>query len=312
MDKPLTYAVVGVGAVGGIYGGRLARAGFPVHFLAHSDFAHMRRHGLRVDSVDGNFHLRKVSVYQRADDMPPCDVVLVTLKTTANDALPSILPKIARRDGAVIVIQNGLGAEEPVARLVRPATVLGGLAFLCCTKPGPGHIRHLDYGRLTLARHVSRGKPGGVTPIMERIAADLAASGTPTDLRDDLVMARWKKLMWNIPFNALTIALNSDTRLIMAHPASRKLAWELMVEVAAGAAACGREIPAGFLRRMMRDTDRMTPYQPSMKLDFDHGRPMEVEAIYGAPLRAAAARGCRLPRIETFYRLLTALNPLSP
>jgi 2-dehydropantoate 2-reductase len=312
MEKPLTYAVVGVGAVGGLYGGRLARAGFPVHFLAHSDFAHIRRHGLRVDSVDGDFRLRKVSVYRRAADMPRCDVVLVTLKATANAALREILPRIASRKGVVIVIQNGLGTEESVARLVRPATVLGGLAFLCCNKIGPGHIRHLDYGRLTLARHAPRERPGGVTPIMERVAADLAASGTPADLRDDLALARWKKLMWNIPFNALTIMLNTDTRTIMGNPASRRLAWELMQEVAAGAAACGRTIPTGFPRRMMRDTDRMTPYQPSMKLDFDHGRPMEVEAIYGAPLRAAAARGCRLPRIETFYRLLTALNPQSP
>ena len=308
-DRPRSYAVIGTGAVGGLYGARLARAGHPVHFLAHSDYEHIRRHGLRVDSVDGNFRLRQVAVYRRAADMPRCDVVLITLKATANAILPAVLPHVTRPDGVVILIQNGLGAEETVARIVQPAAVLGGLSFLCCEKEGPGHIRHLDYGRLTIAPYVRGGRAGLVSAAMRRIAADFERAGTLVQLLGDLVLARWKKLVWNVPFNGLGVVLDASTRDLLRDPAVRGLARDLMDEVVRGAAAQGRHIPRSFVARMMRDTERMTPYLTSMKLDFDRGRTMEVDAIYGAPLRAAAKAGCDLPRMALLHALLTFLNP---
>ena len=303
-----SYGVIGTGAVGGLYGGRLARAGHPVHFLAHSDYGHIRRHGLRVDSVDGNFRLRDVAVYRRAADMPRCDVVLITLKATANGILPAVLPHVTQPDGVVVLIQNGLGAEEAVERIVRPAAVFGGLSFLCCEKAGPGHIRHLDYGRLMIAPYVLGGSTGRISAAMRQIAEDFERSGTRVQMLRDLVLARWKKLVWNVPFNGLGVVLNASTRDLLRDPAVRDLARELMEEVVRGAAAQGRRIPRRFVEKMMRDTERMTPYLTSMKLDFDRGRPMEVEAIYGAPLRAAAEAGCTLPRMATLHALLMFLN----
>lgn len=303
-----SYAVIGTGAVGGLYGGRLARAGHPVHFLAHSDYAHIRRHGLRVDSVNGNFRLKRVDVYRRAADMPRCDVVLITLKATANGILPAVLPHVTQPGGAVVLIQNGLGAEEAVERIARPAAVLGGLSFLCCEKAGPGHIRHIDYGQLTIAPYVPAGRSCRITAVMRRIAEDFERAGTRVQLLRDLVLARWKKLVWNAPFNGLSVVLDASTQDVLQDPAARSLVQDLMDEVVRGAAAQGRRIPRRFVEKMMSDTERMTPYLTSMKLDFDHGRPMEVEAIYGAPLRAAAKAGCALPRMGELHALLTFLN----
>ena len=141
---PRSYAIIGTGALGGFYGARLHRAGAEVHFLLHSDHDHVRRHGLKVQSKNGDFHLPQVNAHGRAEDMPRCDVVLVALKTTHNHLLPGILPHVVKDDGVVLVIQNGLGMEHDVARIVGPARVMGGLSFLCSNKVGPGHIRHLD------------------------------------------------------------------------------------------------------------------------------------------------------------------------
>jgi len=302
-----TYAIIGTGAVGGLYGARLKKAGHVVHFLLHSDFNHVRRHGLKITSVDGSFRLPKVNAYRRAEDMPKCDVAVVTLKTTANHLLSSILPHVVKPGGTVIVLQNGFGAEKKVSRIVPRATIIGGLTFLCSTKIGPGHIRHVDYGVLTLALYRRDGKAGGVTPLMEEIAEDFRKSGTPTILCDDLVLARWKKLVWNIPFNGLSVLLNTSTRELMRNPHTRALAKTLMEDAVRGAAACGRKIPASFVDKMIKDTDKMVPYNTSMKLDFLNGKPMEIESIYGEPLRAAALRGVHLPRIEVIYRALSFL-----
>ncbi len=82
--KKQRYAVIGAGALGGLYGGLLARAGFEVHFLFHSDFEHVKSHGLKVDTKLGDFHLKDVHAHASADTMPPCDVTLLGLKTTQN------------------------------------------------------------------------------------------------------------------------------------------------------------------------------------------------------------------------------------
>jgi len=308
-----SYAIIGTGALGGFYGARLARAGLDVHFLFHGDYEHARDHGLRVESVDGDFHLPKVHAYARAGDMPPCDVVCVCLKTTANHLLAELLPPVLADDGVVLVLQNGLGIEEHVAGIVGPGRVMGALCFLCSNKVGPAHIRHLDYGYVTLADYDHARRPLGVTPRMRDVAADFQSARIPVRFAEDLVLARWKKLVWNVPFNGLSVVLRVATDSLMACEHTRRLAEALMREVAAAArAADGRRIEEAFIRGQLADTARMAPYRPSMLLDCQAGRPMEVEAIFGAPLRAARAAACPTPRLETLYAQLAFLNAATP
>ncbi len=307
------YAMIGTGGLGGFYGGRLARSGCDVHFLLHGDYEHVRDHGLRVDSVEGDFVLPSVHAYGRAADMPRCDVVAVAIKTTANDMLGELIGPVIADDGVVLVLQNGLGIEEQVAEIVGPSRVMGGLCFLCSSKVGPGHIRHLDYGYITLAEYDSLHRPKGITDRMRAIGGDFQAAGIRINYAEDLVLARWRKLIWNIPFNGLTALLDATVDLVMADEYSRAFAEGLMREVA-GAALCatGREIPEAFIRSQLDDTARMASYSPSMLLDHRAGRPMEIEAIFGAALRAAAGAGCPTPQIETMYRLLKFMDKRNP
>jgi len=302
--KARSYAIIGAGAVGGLYGARLQQAGLDVKFLLHSDYEHVRQQGLRIDSPEGNIRLRKVAAFNDARKMPPCDVVVVSLKATANPMLASILPQVARPDSTVVLFQNGLGGEEKIERLVRPATVLGAQCFLCANKIGPGHIQHLDYGSITLGLFTRNGQKGGIVPVMRAIASDFETSGTRVKLAEDLILARWKKLVWNIPFNGLSVVLNADTKEIMCNKQTRELAIELMRETVGGAGAVGRKIPAAFVNQTVRNTDRMTPYKTSMMLDHERKQPMEVEAIYGEPLRVAARHGVRMPQVKMLYDLL--------
>jgi 2-dehydropantoate 2-reductase len=302
------YAIIGTGAVGGFYGARLARAGLDVHFLLHNDFDHVREHGLTVDSCDGDFVLPHVQAYGRAADLPPADVVVVALKTTQNARLADLLPGPARGGGVVLTLQNGYGVEEAAARVVGPDRVMAGLCFLCSNKVGPGHIRHLDYGFVTLADYAADGRPRGITDRMRAVAADLRAAGIEVEFAEDLVLARWRKLIWNVPFSGLSVVLDSTSDRLMADPHTRRLAEDLMREVAAGARAFGRTIGEDFIRHMMDLTDRMTPYRTSMQIDCDRKRPMEVEAIFGNPLRAAAEAGADLPRLAALYALLKFID----
>lgn len=305
---PRSYAVLGTGALGGFYGARLQRAGREVHFLLHSEYDHVAAHGLRVESKDGDFHLPRVHAYRRVEDMPRCDVAVVAWKTLQNDLLPRLLPPVLAEDGAVLVLQNGLGAEEEAARAAPGHRVFGGLCFICSNRAGPGHVRHLDYGAVRMAEHSPEQRPVGSSPLLEALADDFRGAGIETSVSDDLVRARWEKLVWNVPYNGLTVVLGADTRELMRHPDSLALVEGLMREVLAGAAACGRRIPDEFVGTMLDMTRSMTPYRPSMKIDHDERRPMEVEAIHGEPLRRAAARGVDLPLLRALYHQLRFLD----
>lgn len=302
------YAVLGTGAVGGFYGARLQHSGQEVHFLVRGDYEQVRQRGLIVESPEGNFTLPQVNAYPSVTHMPPCDVVIVALKTTQNDHLTELLPPVVKPDGVVLLLQNGLGMEPQAAKIAAPTPVLGGLCFVCSNKIGPGHIRHLDYKKVTLGQYADHHQPCGITEPMRAIAQDLEAAGIPVELAEDLYQARWKKLVWNIPFNGLSVVLNATTDEMMADPQSRALAEHLMQEVVIGAAACGRVIPPEFIETMLDHTAKMKPYRTSMKIDYDEQRPLEIEAILGNPIKAAQAEGARLPQIEMLYQQLKFLD----
>jgi 2-dehydropantoate 2-reductase len=300
----MRYVVVGCGAVGGLYGARLAAAGHDVGFLVRSDRDALRRDGLRVDSVDGDIVLPPGSF--AVDDDPTAfgsaDAVIVAVKTTSS---PSIAPLVGTFT-SLVVFQNGLGVEA-VAAAAAPgaAAVVGGMCFVCSTKVAPAHIRHVDYGAVTLAPH--RGSMDAV----DAIANDLRAAGVDVSVTPDLVTARWRKLLWSVPFNGLTALLGVGTDDLLKSPTGRALVADIMEEVLAAAVACGAALSAADVADMVQRTEAMVPYRTSMALDLDAGRPLEHDAIYGAPVRAAFEAGAAMPRVETLYRVLDVLNHAS-
>jgi 2-dehydropantoate 2-reductase len=308
MSPKRSYTIIGTGAVGGFYGACLQRAGFEVHFLVHSDYEHVHQHGLVIESKEGDFTLPKVHAYRDVREIPATDVVIIALKATQNHLLKNLLPPLVRDDSVILVLQNGLGVEEEIAKIIGNATIIGGLCFLCANKIGPGYIRHIDYKAITLAKYAEGYQACGITEEMVHLANDFKEAKIPIILAEDLWIARWKKLVWNIPYNGLSVVLDATTQELMSNPDSRTLVEQLMKEVLLGAKTSDRSISESFIQEMLEHTEKMEPYQTSMKIDYDEHRPMEVEAILGNPLRSAQARGLELPQISMLYQQLKFLN----
>jgi 2-dehydropantoate 2-reductase len=295
----LRYGVIGTGGLGGYYGGRLAHSGQDVHFLLNSDYEHVRLNGLRVDSVNGDFRLDQVSAYPTTTDMPECDVLLVCLKTTHNHLLPAMLPPVVHSNSIVIMIQNGLGIEEELEHRMPHLNIAGGLAFIGTIKAGPGHITHIDLGSLVIGGYNLKS-----TEILQQVTADFLASGVPCQVSDNLYAARWQKLVWNVPFNGMSVVLNTTTDQIVLNPSTRQLALEMMLEVIHAANHCGIPMKEELATRMMEMTDGMVPYAPSMKLDYDFNRPMEIDAIYTHPVQKAAQAGFEMKAVAVLEKQL--------
>ncbi|MFB2838456.1 putative 2-dehydropantoate 2-reductase [Floridanema evergladense] len=303
-----SYAILGTGALGGYYGACLQKAGLNVNFLLHSDYEYVKKHGLVVESKNGDFTLTQVQAYPEANKMPACDVVILALKTTQNHLLPQMLPHVVKDNGVVLVLQNGLGVEDEVAKIVGAERVMGGLCFLCSNKVAPGHIRHLDYGEIKIGEYAANYQAAGITNRMQQIAADFELAGIKMELAEDLLLARWQKLVWNIPYNGLSVVLDARTDELMSNPDTRSLVEELMWEVVNGAKSCDRIIPQNFVETMLHYTNKMKPYRTSMKIDYDEKRPLEVETMFGNPLRFAQEKGANLPNITMLYQQLKFLD----
>lgn len=295
----LKYGIIGTGGLGGYYGGRLALSGKDVHFLLNSDYKHVRENGLKVDSVNGDFHLDQVQAYPSASEMPVCDVLLVCLKTTNNRLLQTMLPPVVHENSLVVMIQNGLGVEEDLESMMPRLNIAGGLAFICSSKKGPGHISHVDLGKISIGGYNLKSREP-----LRQVCDDFLEAGVPCRLSDNLYASRWQKLLWNIPFNGMTVVLNTTTDQILANDSTRQLALDMMLEVVRAANHCGVPMEEESARRMIEITDGMTPYAPSMKLDYDFRRPMEIEAIYSRPVQEAAKAGFEMKTVAMLEKQL--------
>ncbi len=317
--------MVGCGALGSFYGSKLCAAGADVHFLLRSDYDVVKRMGVQIHSVDGDFHVHPECA-RRPEEIGACDLVLIGLKTTANAEFGKLLPPLLGPGTAVVTLQNGLGNEETLAEVVGEGRVLGGLCFVCLNRTAPGVVQHTAHGNVILGEY--RRPPQART---EAYAELFRRAGVRCQVTDNLARTRWEKLIWNIPFNGLGVAgvagydavvsgrLTKGRELgpclatdaLLGDPRWAELVRELMQEVIEAAAGFGYKIPESVIGDLIEKTQRMGAYKASTLVDFERGQALELESMFVEPLRRAKAVGVVTPRLEALASILTQLAQAS-
>jgi len=320
----MKIAIVGCGALGSYYGACLARAGHDVHFLLRSDLETVRHRGVEVLSPNGDFHVHP-NAAATPEEIGPCDLVVIGLKTTANHEFPRLLPPLVEIGTAVLTLQNGLGNEEALSTVLREDQILGGLCFVCINRVAPGIIRHIAHGRILLGEY---GRPAGDRTRL--IAATFEAAGVPCDVTDTLAEAHWLKLVWNIPFNGLGVASAAGLEAVEAGRLADGLplsecwssdrllenpAWEwwvrrLMGEVIATTRALGHTVPKDYVQYQIDRTREMGPYFASTIVDFMERRPLELDSLFLEPWRQAQECGVSTPALASLCGVLSDLARL--
>ena len=129
--------------------------------------------------------------------MPLCDVAIIALKTTNNHVLEILLPQVVKHNGIVVIMQNGLAVEQVAADILPQASIIGGLCFIGSTKMGPGHIKHSDFGMVSLGHYMKDESAAGITPELGLVTEDFLACGIDVKPVENLCFSRWQKLVWN-------------------------------------------------------------------------------------------------------------------
>ncbi len=287
-------AIVGAGAVGCYYGGRLAQSGEDVSFLMRGDYGEVKHSGLRIESVHGDFVLKPVQCFESSEEIGPVDWVIVAWKTTSNIMAREVLSPLIESKTKIVTLQNGLGNCEHLAQLFGEEKIFGGLCFVCINRIAPGRIVHTASGLVRIGRYKTEALDE-----LEDFIRVANGSGFPCEIVESLEAAQWMKLVWNIPFNGLSIAEGGvDTSVLLDDLGLEPLIEELMQEVALVSAAMGHPIQESFIRDQIRITYSMGAYRPSSMIDFIEGRSVEYDAIWGEPVQRARKLGVRVPQME--------------
>jgi len=293
--------VVGAGAVGGFYGSLLARAGAQVSVVCRSDAAQIKKTGFQICSPLGNDVFHPQAVYCDAAEYPQSpDYLLLTVKVLDNLNRVALIRQAVGQHTAIVVLENGIDVESEIASAFPDNEIISALAFVCVSRTGPGEIDHQAYGDLTIG-----GYPQGSSAQVQALAAMFCSQGIACTVSEDVVTARWRKSVWNVPFNSASVlAGGATTRQILESSGGEAWVRAVMAEVCAIAAASGHPLPPDVVEKHLTQTYAMPPYHTSMALDYLHGRPMEVEAILGNAARRARQYGVTAPQIFGLYALM--------
>ncbi|MGN7611194.1 ketopantoate reductase family protein [Magnetococcales bacterium HHB-1] len=296
-----SVVVFGVGAVGGFYGAKLIQAGAKVTMACRSDYEAIKSRGLTIHSIDGDFKVtpHRVTYGIVAEDTPP-DYILICVKQLPEIDLAKQIKPLLGEETTIVLLQNGIDIESRIAQALPQHELISGLAFVCLSRKSPGVIDHLCFGRLAFGNY-----PRGISKKTQNLAALFKKVSIPCHLSENIGLDRWKKLIWNAPFNPISVlAAGADTREMMDTPEIRDLASQVMREVILVARAEGYAISDDAVEKNLAATDKMKPYKTSMLLDYQSGRAMEVDAILGHVIQLAGKHQLKTPFLKSLYALL--------
>ena len=295
-------AMMGSGAVGGYFGGRMAAAGCDVTFIARGrHLAAIRDSGLRVESpVLGDDRVFPARATDNPDEIGVVDYVIIGVKLWDTEAAASAVLPMLGPSTAVLTLQNGVESGE-IGKIVGPERLLGAVAFIGSAISEPGVIRHVG----SMQRVVVGEPKGGTSARAERLRGELERGGIAADVSDDIQRTIWEKFVFLVGLSAATTMLRAPLGTVRENQDSRELFLGAMRETAAVARARGIALPAGFARGRLEFADGLpAEMTSSMHTDLARGNRLELDWLSGAVVRFGRASGVPTPVNRTVYETL--------
>lgn len=300
-------AVVGVGGVGGFFGGKLAQAGCDVTFVARGKTAEaLAARGLRVQSVDGDFEIPKVQVAERLTRT--ADVVIVGVKAwQIAEAVESIRPAIGP-DTVVIPLQNGIDAPDELVTLVGRDHAAGGLCAVVSFVVEPGVIRHAGGSAYIMFGELDN-RP---SPRLEKLRDAFRAARISADIPPDIHKSMWSKFVFIAPLSGVGAVTRVPIGIFRSVPESRQMLLDGIGEVLAVAKAKGVPLDDDMLAKTMERYDGLPPdATSSLQRDVMAGKPSEIDAQLGAVVRLGRETGVATPVHRFLYHALLPAENVS-
>ncbi|KAK3201443.1 hypothetical protein GRF29_185g923694 [Pseudopithomyces chartarum] len=323
---PTEILIVGAGAIGAFYASRLAQVpDVHVSVICRSNYNAVKQNGFQVTSPQyGDYTFTPTRTFanptEARDSRVEWDYIVVSTK-----ALPDVSDDSAILEGlvsdrtAIVLIQNGLGVEEPYAKRFPQAAICSAVTIASCAQTSPGQIKHNRWTRINSGPYFPHHDTGRkeqsdqkLVELNNAFIALLQEGGIKDAEAYDhakLQLVRWHKIAINASMNPSSVLAGGISNNAMSLDSELSIHLKgVMEEVLATAPkVLGKPFPKEFATsdRILRSTQKNTSgSKPSMALDWEQGKTMELEVILGNPIRIARERGFEMPRMQTLYALL--------
>jgi 2-dehydropantoate 2-reductase len=294
----MRVAVIGVGGVGGYFGGRLAASGVDTTFIARgATLEALRTRGLQVDSVNGDFTIARVQATDDPSSIGVVDAVLIAVKAWQIPEAAEAIRPIVGPETIVVPLENGMEAPEQLARVLGAANVLGGLCGIVSYIVEPGHIRHAGTEPFMMF--------GPSSAAAERLRELFIAAGVKADIPPDINRSMWTKFLFIAPLSGIGAATRVPAGVWRTIPETRELAIQAIDELLAVAKARGVTLAEDAAAQTLARFDALpSDTTSSLQRDVMEGKPSELDAQLGAVVRMAEAGGIAVPVFTALYAAL--------
>ena len=290
----MKIAMMGSGGVGGFFGGRLAKAGYDVSFIARgAHLAAMREHGLAIENeAQGDIHVPKVHATDDPASLGLVDLVILSVKLwDTESAAKSILPIVGPKTG-VLSLQNGVIKDEILRRVLPGSAVMGGVGYVATHISRPGVIHQVG----TMQRIIVGEYDGHASERAKFLHQALVKSGVSAELSGDVRRAIWEKYVFLVGLSATTAAMHSTIGPIRSNPRTRAFLLALMREVVAVGRAHGVALPEDYAEARLEFADGLpADMTSSMAHDLERGNPLEVNWLSGGVVKLGSEKGIATP-----------------
>lgn len=298
----MKIAVMGAGAIGGYFGGRLARTNDVTLIARGAHLAAMQAKGLQIRSPLGDFTVNPIQATDHLADVGPVDVVLFTVKLYDTEAAAQKIKPLVAPETMVVSFQNGVDAREMLSAAIGGEHVLGGVVLCPASVPEPGVISHNG----VIAKLIFGEFDSPTSPRAEALRAILDASGIESEVVDDIDVRLWSKLALIASMSAINCLMRLPVGAAFNDHDGRLLLKDAIREVVAVAAARGVMLPHDIIERHMAFLKAIPNAKASMLQDLERGKPIEIHYLSGTVARLGAEVGIQTPIHRTAF---VALKP---
>ncbi len=299
----MKFNVVGAGALGKYYGGLLAHSGQEVTFLVHSEYrSFVQEATITLNEGQKSLSIPDVQYVNDPCKLDEADVVLVCLKTTANEQLSTLLAPSLSPKTLIVIVQNGIGNEERVQALFPDNPIVGVISTVAATVKQPKTVDVFFAGELRMAPFSGDGlQAQALSPVFDK-------AGIKHQWFENHKAIRWNKLLWNVPFNFMSILYDKDSATLASQTPFSPIVRSLMEEVRTIAQFEGVELNHDMIEKYMAHTQSLTDYYPSMYWDHAANRPIEREYLLDNVIAIANKHRIETPMLKLIEKKLEEMG----
>ena len=302
----MRIAIFGTGSVGGYFGGRLAQAGEDVIFIARGEHLNtMLTHGLRVDSINGDFKVQPIQATNDPAKIGKVDMVLVGVKAWQVPEVAEAMRSMIGPETFVLPLQNGLEAPVQLSQALGEQCVLGGLCGLFCYVAAPGHIVHAGTDPFVKFGELDNHRSQRVELLLDAFKR----AGVNAEIPPDIQVAMWMKFLLITVWSGMGAITRAPVGIWRNLPETRRMAELSLQEIIAVAAAHDISLPEEAVKTIMTMYDGLVPESTaSLQRDVMDGRPSELDAQIGAVVRFGQEADVATPQHTFIYGSLLPME----